>query len=72
MQFSEYKNQSFEACNYGGKPDPFNFPMPQRADTMALSSINAERDGMKTTTFKFDTKRCGSTNLNTGDIDGKL
>lgn len=64
MQFSEYKNQTFEPCNYGGKPDPFNFPMPGRADTMNLSSINADRDGMKTTTFKFQTKRSGSSNLN--------
>jgi len=46
--------------------------MPQRKDTMALSSIDADRDGMKTTTFKFSTFRSGSQNLITGDIEGKL
>ena len=72
MQFSEYKNQPFEAANYHGKPDPFNFPMPNRNDLMRLNSIQADKDGMKTTTFKFDTKRDNSCNLFTSDIDGKL
>ena len=53
MQFSEYKNVPFERPNYGGKSDPFNFPMPQRNDLMCLSSIREDKDGMKTTTFKF-------------------
>jgi len=39
MQFSEYKSIPFEAANYGGKPDPFNFPMPGRRDLMSLSNI---------------------------------
>ena len=39
---------------------------------MSLSSIRAEKDGMKTTTFKFQTGRAASNNLNTRDIDGKL
>ena len=72
MQFSEYKNQPFEATNYGTKADPFNFPMPSRSDTMNLSHIDYNRDGMKTTTFKFQTGRAASTNLLTNDIDGKL
>ena len=72
MQFSEYKNQTFEPFDYKGKKDPFNYPMPGRKDTMCLSSIGAERDGMKTTTFKFQTVRSGSNNLNSVDIDGKL
>lgn len=33
--------------------DPFNYPMPQRKDLMSLSSINLEKDNMKTTTVKF-------------------
>jgi len=41
MQFSEYKTTPFEAFDYKGKTDPFNYPMPGRADTMALSSIQA-------------------------------
>jgi hypothetical protein len=64
MQFSEYKNQTFEPINYNGKPDPFNFPMPNRRDLMSLSSIDHERDGMKTSTVKFQTKRADSLNLN--------
>jgi hypothetical protein len=39
------------------RPDPFNYPMPQRSDCMSLSSIRVEKDGMKTTTFKFQTGR---------------
>jgi len=31
-----------------------------------------ERDGMKTTTFKFNTIRGSSQNLQAVDIDGKL
>jgi len=68
MQFSEYKNQTFEAGNHHGRPDPFNYPMPGRKDTMMLSSIRAESDGMKTTTTKFMSMRGTSKNLDTGDI----
>ena len=42
------------------RPDPFNYPMPQRADCMSLSTIMAQKDGMKTTTFKFATGRGNS------------
>jgi hypothetical protein len=72
MQFSEYKNQTFTPYDYKGTADPFNFPMPGRADAMNLSAINQQKDGMKTTTFRFTTGRQNSTNLNTNDIDGKL
>lgn len=57
MQFSEYANSpSATACS-NGKPDPFNFPMPNRADTMSLNTITTIRDGMKTSTVKFDSMR---------------
>jgi len=46
--------------------------MPNRQDLMSLSCIRADKDGMKTTTFKFQTGRAASNNLNTRDIDGKL
>jgi hypothetical protein len=36
-----------------GRPDPFNYPMPNRADCMSLSTITGNKDGMKTTTVKF-------------------
>lgn len=39
---------------------------------MSLSSINAGKDGMKTTTFKFQTGRGLSNNLNTRDIEGAV
>ena len=32
--------------------DPFNYPMPSKKDTMALSTIN-QQDNMKTHTRKF-------------------
>lgn len=54
------------------KFDPFNFPMPNRADLMSLSVINKNKDYMKTTTSKFISARSQSMNLHTGDIDGKL
>ena len=50
--------------------DPFNYPMPQRGDTMSLSTINNNRDNMATSTKKFNTKRYGSSNLDTSDITG--
>lgn len=46
--------------------------MPNRHDLMSLSSIRADKDGMKTTTFKFQTGRAASNNLNTRDIDGAV
>ena len=53
------------------KVDPFNFPMPNRADLMSLSKIDAGKDMMKTTTSKFASPRFSSNNLATTDIDGK-
>jgi len=55
----------------GSSMDPFNYPMPSRKDLMSLSTIDANKDAMKTTTRKFSTRRFESTNLNTGDIYGK-
>ncbi len=52
--------------------DPFNYPMPNRCDLMSLSTINVEKDAMKTTTSKFISKRGQSMNLSANDIDGKL
>lgn len=52
--------------------DPFNFPMPSRKDLMSLSTINADRDLMKTTTSKFVSNRSTSVNMTSGDIAGKL
>ena len=52
--------------------DPFNFPMPSRKDLMSLSTINAEKDYMKTTTYKFNSIRAQSTNLSNADIFGKF
>jgi hypothetical protein len=72
MQFSEYKNQPFQSTTIGGRPDPFNYPMASRKDTMNLQAIDADRDGMKTTTFKFQSMRSSSMNLATNDIEGKL
>lgn len=43
-----------------GKPDPFNYPMPSRADTMTLNTIGCEKDGMKTSTVKFESIRATS------------
>lgn len=53
------------------KVDPFNFPMPNRADLMSLSVINAKKDAMKTTTSKFFSPRATSMNGTTKDIPGK-
>ena len=52
--------------------DPFNFPMPSRADCMSLSTMNKEMDNIRTSTRKFATGRAGSNNLNTSDIMGKF
>lgn len=70
--FANTQPVSAATSNGFSRPDPFNFPMPNRNDCMSLSSIRAEKDGMKTTTFKFQTGRGNSNNLNTRDIDGKL
>ena len=50
--------------------DPFNFPMPNRKDLMSLSSIDYDKDNMKTTTVKFQTRRADSLNLFVTDIEG--
>lgn len=52
--------------------DPFNYRMGSRADLMSLSTINAAKDNMRTSTMKFESRRQVSQNLNTRDIDGKL
>lgn len=56
--------------NFGSSADPFNYPMPNRADCMSLSTMVAS-DGVRTNTKKFGTQRAGSNNLNTSDILGK-
>jgi len=54
------------------KADPFNYPALQRNDLMSLSTINQFKDGMNTSTKRFQTGRDFSMSLNTRDIDGKL
>ena len=56
----------------GQRVDPFNYPALQRSDLMSLSTINQNKDSMKTNTKKFTTYRMASNNLTTGDIYGKL
>jgi hypothetical protein len=46
--------------------------MPNRADLMSLSKIDAGKDMMKTTTSKFTSPRGLSNNLATTDIDGAV
>jgi hypothetical protein len=53
------------------KPDPFNFPMPNRCDGMSLSVMNIKQDAVKTKTHKFNTSRIDSINLSNTDIEGK-
>ena len=50
--------------------DPYDYPMPGRKDLMSLSSIQGTKDGCKTTTNPFITKRMASNNLTTLDIEG--
>jgi len=50
--------------------DPFNFPMPNRTDTMGLSTINGAQDNVRTTTRKFATTRVDSQANNVKDIEG--
>lgn len=66
--------ETMPAAGMASRPafDPFNFPMPNRADLMSLSVINKDKDYMKTTTSKFISNRSASMNLHTKDIDGKL
>ncbi len=52
------------------QPDPYNYPMPNRADTMGLSVINGNRDGMYTHTKKFNSSRQWNDSLKTTDIAG--
>ena len=51
--------------------DPFNYPMPNRTDTMGLSTINGAQDNVRTTTRKFATTRVDSQANNVKDIEGK-
>jgi hypothetical protein len=46
--------------------------MPNRADLMSLSVINANKDAMKTTTAKFFSPRATSMNATTTDIPGAV
>ena len=52
--------------------DPFNYPMPNRADLMSLQTISAKADNVKTNTNRFTTVRNTSNNLWTTDIEGKF
>ena len=71
MQFGSEHKAAY-ANTVVSKNDPFNYPMLNRADLMSLNTITAKQDGMKTTTFKFQTGRGVSHNLATSDIIGKL
>ena len=51
--------------------DPYNFPMPNRADLMSLSTITKERDDMQTHTKKFHSSRAANMALEANDIEGK-
>jgi hypothetical protein len=50
--------------------DPFNYPAVNRAMCMSMSTISPQ-DGFKTTTANFKSARRNSSNLFTGDIEGK-
>jgi len=52
--------------------DPFNYPTMNRKDLMSLSTINQKKDGQKTNTIQFISKRNVSFNLYTQDIEGNL
>ena len=54
------------------QPDPYNYPMPQRADLMSLSVIDPHKDGEKTHAKRFNTGRGFNQALKTSDIEGKL
>lgn len=53
------------------QPDPYNYPMPQRGDSMSLAVINQGKDGERTHTSKFNTNRHWNESLKTSDIEGK-
>ena len=54
------------------KPDPFDWPMPNRSDLMSAKCLNSSYDNMHMKTHHMRVKtRQTSTNLLTGDIDGK-
>jgi hypothetical protein len=53
------------------QPDPYNFPMPNRMDSMSLAVINEGRDGERTHTKKFNSGRIWNDSLKTNDIQGK-
>ena len=61
-------------ANFGSASanDPFNYPMPNRADLMSLQTVSAKQDNVKTNTNQFSTKRNTSNNLWTTDIEGKF
>ena len=50
--------------------DPYDFPMPNRADLMSLSTINKEKDNMQTHTKKFHSSRAFNQALEVNDIHG--
>lgn len=52
------------------QPDPYNYPMPKRADLMSLSVIDSYKDGEYTHAKKFNTNRGFNQNLVTHDIQG--
>lgn len=54
------------------QPDPYNYPMPQRQDTMALSVIDAHKDGEYTRAKQFNTGRGFNQALKTSDIEGEF
>jgi len=60
------------AAGVPNKRDPFNYPFPGRKDTMNLSNITRDADGMKTSTVKFMSVRSTSHNMFTKDIDGAV
>ena len=55
-----------------GSDDPFNWPMPKRADLMSLSSLG-QRDVPRVKTANYIKRiRDTSKNLDTIDIRGKI
>ena len=51
--------------------DPYNWPMPQRADLMSLSSIDKNKDLQQTKIHQYRQRmRSSSYNLDTNDIEG--
>ena len=53
--------------------DPYNWPMPTRADLMSLSTITKEKDLFRNkTAVGFTRARGTSQNMQIDDIEGKL